>query len=108
MVSLLSEPCGSQWASPGRTDGLTSPQCILGVLGHGIGLIQYHQLEALPAGREGPRRKRQSELLWLLSKGILIESKAGNVCWSSVSLEDGSGAGKAQYGTSHDVDASVI
>lgn len=53
---LLSEPCGSQWATPGRTDGFTSPQCILGILGHGISLIQYHQLEALPRGQKETRR----------------------------------------------------
>lgn len=52
---LLSEPCGSQWATPGRTDGFTSPQCILGILGHGISLIQYHQLEALPGGQKETR-----------------------------------------------------
>lgn len=51
-VWLLTEPCGSQWAVPWRTDGLTSPQCILGILGHGISLIQYDQLEALPGGQE--------------------------------------------------------
>lgn len=37
---------------------LTSPQCILGVLGHGIGLVQYHQLEALPGGQNGSRLKK--------------------------------------------------
>lgn len=49
---LLSEPRGSQWA-PLLNRWLTSPQCILGILGHGISLIQNHQLETLPEGQEG-------------------------------------------------------
>lgn len=70
---------------------LTSTQCILGILGHGIGLVQDHQLEALPEGRD--RRKKAFIMCtdkhwehWFLEKNsrqIIGVTWRWSWCWQS-------------------------
>lgn len=83
---------------PWRTDGLTSPQCILGILGHGISLIQYDQLEALAGGQEDSSEKVSSCRCELLSVKVQLVPL----------LENGPGAGKTQNLTTYNVNTSVV
>lgn len=55
---------------------LTSPQCILGILGHGIGLVQYHQFEAFPGGQEGRTKRQQFLIIPLAVLGCRYKGKS--------------------------------
>lgn len=96
------------WFTVGNTllnRWLTSPQSILGILGHGIGLIQYHQLKALPGGQQGRTKRRQFN--WI--KTFISEPNAANEFGKlSILLEDSPGAGETQNGTSNNTNTSVI